>query len=107
MDIQLSQAWIAVLGTIFGGAGFKFVEYWLTRNQRQDDTAAKLREELRTEVQSLREELHRVEAGLEEWREKYYNLLGQFLSVKNDLERALHQIKANAQEAEEKLRPQP
>lgn len=107
MNLEFSQAWIALLGTIFGGAGFKIIEHWLSRNQRTDDTATKLRDELREEVKSLREELRKVEADLDTWRGKYYELMEQFLAVRADLETALRTIKTSAAEAEETLKDQP
>lgn len=74
----MNEAWIALIGTVFGGAGLKAVEVILTKSKTKDDIATQIRSELRTEVQGLREELRRVEDELDEWKQKYYDLLDQF-----------------------------
>jgi predicted nucleic acid-binding Zn-ribbon protein len=94
MDIQLSQAWIALAATIIGGSGFKVVEHWLGKTEKQDDTASKLRDELRKEVISLRDELRKVETELDIWRGKYWELREQFLKVQSDLDVALKAIRS-------------
>jgi hypothetical protein len=92
MDIQVQEAWIGLAGTILGGAGFKIIEHWLTAASRRDKTALEIREELREDVLSLRQELKEVETDLDNWRSKYYDLLEKFIEVKTNLEVALKQI---------------
>lgn len=80
---------IALIGTVLGGVGLKIIEHILSRGKTRDDTASQLRGELRTEVESLRQEIHKVESDVEQWREKYYLLLEQFLVMKLKLEQAV------------------
>jgi hypothetical protein len=82
------EAWLALVGTVFGGAGLKIVEAFLGRRKSRDDLAASLRTELRVEVSELRLEVHRLmeenrelEAALDEWREKYFNVLAQLKNI--------------------------
>jgi Tfp pilus assembly major pilin PilA len=89
---EITTAWIALIGTILGGVGLKFVEHWLSRSKVRDDTAAQLRNELRTEIQGLKTELNNVESDLDKWRGKYYELMDNFIKVKSELETAMRQL---------------
>ena len=93
MDIQVTQAWIGLIGAILGGAGLEVAKHLLSKEERTDETAASLREELRTDVHDLREELRKVEAELDIWRSKYYALMEQFMVIKDDLHSALRYVK--------------
>jgi uncharacterized protein YlxW (UPF0749 family) len=73
---------------VFGGVGLKAVEAYLGRTKYRDDTASSLRTELRVENSELRLEVHRLmeevrelEAALDEWREKYFNVLAQLKNI--------------------------
>lgn len=89
---EITTAWIALIGTVLGGVGLKFVEHWLSRSKVRDDTAAQLRNELRTEIQGLKTELNNVESDLDKWRGKYYELMDNFIKVKSELETAMRQL---------------
>jgi hypothetical protein len=85
------DAWLALAGTVFGGAGLKVVEAFLGRHRTRDELAASLRTELRLENSELRLEIHRLmeenrelEEALDEWREKYYTLLIQVKDPKTE-----------------------
>lgn len=80
---------IALIGTLFGGVGLQFTGHLLGRRKQRDDTATALRGELRAEIDSLRQELRKVESEVDVWREKYYTLLDQFVKVKTQLERTM------------------
>lgn len=78
----MNEATLALIGTLFGGAGFKIIEWFLTKRTRKEDTAAKWRGELRGEVESLRKETERLHREADElrdeidkWRNKYYALV--------------------------------
>lgn len=92
---EITTAWIALIGTVLGGVGLKFVEHWLSRSKVRDDTAAQLRNELRTEIQGLKTELNNVEADLDKWRGKYYELMDNFIKVKSELETAMRKLQNN------------
>lgn len=79
----MDAAWIALLGTVFGGAGLKLIENFLSRGQGKADAATAMREELRKESTSLREELRVVEKDLDAWKEKYFLLLQEYLELKS------------------------
>ncbi|AST15419.1 hypothetical protein SEA_SAMISTI12_233 [Streptomyces phage Samisti12] len=91
---EITTAWIALIGTVLGGVGLKFVEHWLSRSKVRDDTASQLRNELRTEIQGLKTELNNVESDLDKWRGKYYELMDNFIKVKSELETAMRQLQA-------------
>lgn len=69
---------LALVGTIFGGVGLKVVETILSKKKSKSDTAAEIRNELRTDVAALRKEMKDLEEQLDIWKEKYYDLLNQF-----------------------------
>lgn len=86
----MDVAWVALLGTVFAGAGLKAVEAMLSRGQKKNDAAAQMRDELRKEGEALkaeaaklREEIRTVEKELDQWKEKYYILLQNYLELKN------------------------
>lgn len=79
----MDTAWIALIGTVFGGAGLKIIESFLARGQGKVDAATSMREELRKESTSLREELRVVEKDLDAWKEKYFMLLQEYLELKS------------------------
>jgi predicted nuclease with TOPRIM domain len=81
-DISATEAYLALAGTVFGGAGLKAIESVLGRAKRRDDTATMLRAELREELHTLREEMKelkseadRREAEADRWRSRYFALL--------------------------------
>jgi Tfp pilus assembly major pilin PilA len=92
---EITTAWIALIGTVLGGVGLKFVEHWLSRSKVRDDTASQLRSELRTEIQGLKTELNNVESDLDKWRGKYYELMDNFIKVKSELETAMRTLQQN------------
>lgn len=68
------------MGTIFGGAGLKVIEHQLGKAKTRAAESATAREELRKEIESLRQQLIRADGeearlqGLvDEWREKYWS----------------------------------
>ena len=93
---EITTAWIALIGTVLGGVGLKFVEHWLSRSKVRDDTASQLRAELRTEIQGLKTELNNVESDLDKWRSKYYELMDNFIKVKSELETAMRRLQQNS-----------
>lgn len=79
----MDTAWIALIGTLFGGVVLKVAESILARGSKRADTATQMREELRKESSSLKEELRVVEKELDAWKEKYFLLLQEYLEIKS------------------------
>lgn len=84
MDSGITEAWIALLGTLAGGSGLKFVEHILGRSKYRDTLASSLRTELRVDNSDLRienthlqEEVDRLEESVDVWRDKYYALVAE------------------------------
>lgn len=100
MDSGVVQSIIAVVVALFGGAGLKIVERWLSRGQVKEDYGLKLRTELREDLNRLRTQLEETETELDQWREKYFTLLEQFVNAKAKLEDALTTIQRNAEKAQ-------
>jgi uncharacterized protein YlxW (UPF0749 family) len=82
VDSSVTEAWIALAGTITGGVGLKFVEYILGRSKYRDTLASSLRTELRVDLSALRlenqhlqDEIHDLEKSVDGWRDKYYAIL--------------------------------
>jgi hypothetical protein len=72
--MELNEPLLALIAAIFGGAGLKLIESLLTRSGQRADIAKEIRDELRGEVNSLKEELNIIEARLDKWKRQYYKL---------------------------------
>lgn len=79
-DLLNNAGFVALMGTIFGGAGLKIIEAQLGRAKARAADAAGIREELRKQIEDLRGELARSQAeearleGLvEEFKERYWS----------------------------------
>ena len=91
-DLLNNAGFVALMGTIFGGAGLKVIESWLGKAKERATEAAGIREELRKEIDNLRAQLERadteeqrLEALIEEWRSKYYDLRDEKQQVLTEL----------------------
>ena len=84
---SMEPAVIALIGTIFGGVGLKLVEMVMSRGSSRDTTAAQIRTELRGDLTGIKTELATVQAELDEWKAKYYDLKEQIIALKSELER--------------------
>ena len=96
----MNDAWIILIGTLFGGAGLKIVESWLSRSKDQQDHGQQIREELRIEIMALRDQLQksreeeaRLEAEIELWRSKYYDLRDVYSKAQTELFLAVERLK--------------
>lgn len=99
----LDPAWIALIGTLFGGVVLKVTEHWLGKNKNSSDDAKQIREELRSQITSQKEEINSLEDEVNEWRSKYYDLRDSYIKVQTELQIALEKIKREAEEADRKL----
>lgn len=114
MELLANPVFLALMGTLFGSAGLKIIEHWLSRAKSREDTAAKMRDELRLEIERkskdyaadidrVRAELNETEKQLDALREKYWALMAENYQVKAELKSALAEIQRNAQRAQKKL----
>jgi len=65
---NIDPVWIAFIGTIFGGAGLKFIEKWLNRSKESAD----VRRNLHEEIKDLNSRLDTVENEVTFWRNRFY-----------------------------------
>jgi chromosome segregation ATPase len=114
MEILTNPVFLALVGTLFGSAGLKVIEHWLSRAKFKEDAALKMRDELRLEIDRkakdyageldrLRVEISHldlekdeIEKHLDRWREKYYALMEENIQIKSELKSALTQIHTSA-----------
>lgn len=89
---------IALIGTIFGGAGLELIKRWLGKAKEEDDTATALRKELRDELRALRQEMNDVEKQVTEWKDRYYEVMEKKMRVEQDLMALKAQIRAGSHE---------
>lgn len=96
-----NTGFVALLATIFGGAGLKVIEHWLGKAKERATEAQTIREELRREIDGLRAQLDkadaeekRLEGLVEDWRAKYYDLRDEKQKVVTELTIALDRLKA-------------
>jgi len=73
------------------------------KKKTDQDYGTSFRNELRDELKTLREELRKAEEDTDKWRSKCYEYMDQLVTVKGELELALNKIKAEAQEAQNRL----
>lgn len=78
----MSEALIALMAALFGGAGLKIIEKVLGRNKERVDIATQLRDELRTEIGALKEELRHIDENLDQWKRRYYSLLQHYNDIR-------------------------
>lgn len=76
--MTMSEPVLALIAALFGGAGLKVIEHLISRSSRKEDLAQQLRDELRQEVKTLRNQLDDIEQRLDRWKKKYYTLLVSF-----------------------------
>lgn len=82
---MMAEAWMALIGVVFGGAGLKVIESIMSRDKDKADIATQFREELRSEVSGLRDELHILDDRLNKSRNMYYTILHAFNMAKGEL----------------------
>lgn len=98
--MSMDPAVLTLIGTLCGGIGLKVTEHFFSRNKSRFDDASRIRDELRMEITSQREEIERLETERDKYRDSYYDLREQFSKVQIELTLALNGIKAKAAQAE-------
>jgi predicted nuclease with TOPRIM domain len=91
----MDAAWIALIGTVFGGVGLKVVDHYLSKNKVKIDDAARIRDELRIEINSLRDEVAKLEVERDKWKADYYDLRDKIAELQTQVT-LLKQIKSNS-----------
>jgi cell division protein FtsB len=92
-----TEAYLALAGTLFGGAGLKLLESALGRKKQEFDQSAAVRSELRVELNALKaeaEKLHvesdKLRDEIDLWRSRYYSLVASV--AKGDEDGAIKKI---------------
>lgn len=90
--MQLSDTEIALIGTFVGSIGLAVVNRLISTKDRKQDHGTQIREELRAEVIGLRDQLAQareieqgLEAEVEEWRGKLYDLRDEDIKRQTEL----------------------
>lgn len=91
--MELSPGLIALIGTIFGGAGLKIIESWLTRSKERKDDARELRDELRIQINVQNERIAELEKEADDWQSKYYDLRDVNRRIEGELQIALEKVR--------------
>lgn len=65
---EIDGAWLALIGTLFGGAGLKLIEAYLGRGSAKST----IRRDLVEEVGKMQERMDRVEEEVTFWRSRFY-----------------------------------
>lgn len=99
--LDIPPAWLALVGTIIGTIGLKVVESWINNPAKKDSTPAELREELRQQIEGLKEDVLRRETIIDkteeemlEWRDRYWKLVAEH----NQMLAELQHLRAEIQE---------
>lgn len=94
---------VALVGTIMGGVGLKVAEHWLGRNKVKVDDAARMRDELRLEITSQKEEITKLEADAVKWRNEYYAMYDKYITAQTESKIELAQLKNQIENLERML----
>ncbi len=70
-----TSVWLALGGALFGGAGVKAVEKWMSRTETRSDWEKNTRQELTDDLERVRDER-------DEFRNKYWDEKEEFLNYK-------------------------
>lgn len=80
---------IALLSAAISTIGLKLVERWLNKSKDKDTSQLEMRNELRNDLASGKEEIERLKAEVsamekevDEWRRKYYEIVEAYLKLK-------------------------
>lgn len=99
-ELLNNPGFVALVGTLFGGAGLKAVEGYFGRAKERSTEEASLREELRKNIADLRTQLDRADAeelrletSIDDWREKYYALRDEHTKIVTELTLTLQRLK--------------
>lgn len=63
----------------------EFIKRWLAKAKDKDTTATELRNELRTDLTTLKGELEAVEKEVTQWKDRYYEVMEKKLQAETAL----------------------
>lgn len=99
--MNLSDAELALIGTIVGSVGLEILRRTLDRRDKQATHGSQIRDELRTQVLDLRDQLakakeieQRLEDEVEEWRSKFYDKRDEDIKRQTELMLAYSRIES-------------
>lgn len=104
---MIDPAWIALIGTLCGGIGLKVLEHWLGKSKVKIDEASRLRDELRTQINTQGEEIKSLEEQLGKITREYYDLRDKYAELNTKYLIALEKIKSEAEQAVRNLDTDP
>lgn len=81
----MSSVVIAMIAALFGGAGLKIIEHFLSRGKTKIDIARELRTELRDEVLVLRDEVKELDKRVDKWKHKYFDCQNRMADMYSEL----------------------
>lgn len=93
MPTGVEEAWLALIGAIMGTSGLKVVEHVLSRGETKELMQKTLREELKTEIRNLKEEIDKSEEDVDHWKARYYELVQTHIETSALLLQATAQLK--------------
>lgn len=89
----MDPAWIALIGTVFGGVGLKVIEHWLGKTRVKIDDATTIRNELRTALAEEKQENVQLSQDVDRWRDAYYDLRDQHVAIQMKLTMAIEEAR--------------
>lgn len=89
---QFNSALTATIAGFIVGGIIKFVNKLFDSKKTQLEEHVTLRKELREELDSVKEELYKLQAELNEWREKYFHQVELTNTLKMDILRLTDEL---------------
>lgn len=89
----------ALIGIVGGGFLLELLRRIVPPAERRLEEGAAIRAELRSEIATLRADVVRLAASVDEWQRKYYELAGEHAEMKIEL----HALRSQADKANAKL----
>lgn len=89
-----SNTLIGVVGAIFGGIGVRIVDKMLSRRSDAFTEAEKIRSELRSEVDVLKEEISILQEDVVKWRELYWKVYEEAAQLRVEVKELLSRLQS-------------
>lgn len=89
---EFSSAVFATAGGFLVGAILKIINKVVDRRKDNLQEHLELRKELREELDTVKEELHQIQAELDEWKQKYYAQVELTNALKMDIIRLTDEL---------------